>query len=185
MSISLSNTKDFKRVFTKYYPLLCFYVNSIINSEIDADDIVEDLFIKLWEQKITFNGEDNCKYYLYKSAKNLSINFLKQKQRTIEKHDQAYSLADLIEKDHSHALIKAEFLSQIISEIEKLPPQESKILLLTLKNGMGVTEIADLLGLSVQTVKNSKYRATQKMKQRLMDQNKFSLWIYLVVLYGL
>lgn len=121
MPIYLSNLEDFKFIFNKYYPLLCYYVKSLIKSEMDADDIVEELFVKLWEQKKTFKCEDSCKYYLYKSARNLSLNFLKEKQRIFKKHDQAIKSADMQIKDHSHTLIRTEVLNQIINEIEKLP----------------------------------------------------------------
>lgn len=184
MKIYLNNKEVFKEVFEKNYPLICFYVRTILSSEEEAEDIVGELFISLWQQEKVFKNADHLRFFLYKAARNATLNYIKAHKSRVSKHQRAYELSEKTTPDASHALIRAEVMNEILTEIEKLPPQESKILLLTFKNGLGVQQIAEELGLSLQTVKNCKYRATNKLKIRFMGHHHFLIALSIFTLFS-
>ena len=114
INLQLSDKTVFKQVFERYYPLLCLYVQSILQSEEDAEDVVEELFIALWLQKRSFQDQDSLRFYLYRLAKNATLNYLKATSRRLTKHEKAYNESDKISLDHSHAFIKAEVTNDIL-----------------------------------------------------------------------
>lgn len=173
----------FSKVFRDYYPSLCLLVSHIVKSDEDAEDVVEDLFASLWQMGKSFTDADHLRYFLYRSAKNAALNHIKQKKAMLSNHEAATLDMETIALDCSHAIIRAEVMHQVYLEISQLPTQESKVLSMTLLGGLGVQQIADELGLSLQTVKNCKSRAVAKLRTRFANQAKLTMFLYLFHLF--
>src|SRR5688572_8982050 len=85
LSIAALNKGDehaFSNAFLAYYSALCFFSKGITGDSEAAEDIVEDLFLKLWKRREQFESEQHLKSFLYRSVKNASLNFLKLAQRS-------------------------------------------------------------------------------------------------------
>ncbi|MBE9668140.1 MULTISPECIES: RNA polymerase sigma factor [Mucilaginibacter] len=165
---------SFEIIFRKFYPSLCFFAERITGSHDDAEDVIEELFVKLWNKQLQFETEQHLKAYLYRSAKNACLDFLKVSERsdmrnTFFAEERGYS-----EDAYLNEIIRAEIISEVYHAIESLSPQCSKIITMSYLDGKSNQEIADELNLSVQTVKNQKGRGLAMLKQRLPN-DKFQL----------
>jgi RNA polymerase sigma-70 factor (ECF subfamily) len=72
--------KEYKKTFDSLYTLLCLFANKYLNDIEASKDIVQVVFIKIWEDNIEFRSEENIKSYLYTSVKNKSLDYIKSKR---------------------------------------------------------------------------------------------------------
>jgi RNA polymerase sigma-70 factor, ECF subfamily len=75
--IKKGNIKAFETLFHRYYGNLCLFASKLINNNEAAEEIVQDLFVKLWEKKEQISIESSIKNYLFRSVKNHCLNFIK------------------------------------------------------------------------------------------------------------
>lgn len=160
--------KDFEEVFNAYYAPLCFYSQRFLSIK-EAEDEVSGLFVKLWSKKMIFNDVDHLQAFLYSSMKNACIDNLKTSQRSSSR-DQLFT-DSFGSEDNSlwQNLIRTEVWAEIFREINQLPSQCGKIIKMGYIDDLSNEEIADSLGISIQTVKNHKYRGLKTLKNKLSD----------------
>ena len=165
------NQRSFSSIFNTYYASLCFFAERMILDKQEAEDIVEETFVKLWRLHANFETMQNIKAFLYITTKNACLNYIKQSDRTNKQQsDLQYMLAQ--QEDHVlNSLTKAEVLREVHAAIESLPPQCRKIVRLSFLEGLKNQEIADRLNLSINTVKNQKMRAISLLKIKLLSTN--------------
>lgn len=164
---TLSNRYLIKDYFEEWYPGLVVFAQQFIQSRHEAEDIVQNAFIKLFQN---FGKEKNvfaAKGYLYKIIRNECINILKH-EAVKRKHGQQ-AISELIsEQYYLNKVIEEETYSTISSAIKSLPDQCRKILTLSM-NGLKNDEIAEDLSISINTVKSQKKRAYKRLKEQLRD----------------
>lgn len=159
----------------EYYKPLCLFADRLIKDHAAAEDIVGDTFIKLWNRKTDFETVQNIKAFLYITVRNAGLNFLKQaKRESLSKKQLAY-IAGEQEEYVLNEMIRSEVLREIMREIEKLPEQCGKVFKLGYIEGLKNQEIANLMKISVHTVKNQKARAVQLLKIKLRDRDLMAL----------
>jgi RNA polymerase sigma-70 factor (family 1) len=160
----------------QFYAPLCIFASRMVTDRQAAEDIAGESFIKLWNKREDFETLQNIKAFLYISTRNACLNYLKQaKRESLSKKQLAYlneERSEFVLND----IVRAEVLQEIMREIEKLPEQCGKVLKLGYLQGMKNQEIADLLHISVHTVKNQKARAIQLLKIRLRDRDLMALF---------
>lgn len=161
--------KEYKNVFNKQYSTLCLFSNKYVNNLDTSKDIVQELFIKIWEDKIEFQNEFAIKSYLYTAVKNKSIDYLKSKQF---QSTQSIQLQDIEELEGEPFFLREVLISETSNIIEKsintLPNKCAQIIKLSLQ-GLSNSEIADELGLSLNTIKTQKKIAYKRLKPLLKD----------------
>ncbi|WKK59251.1 RNA polymerase sigma factor [Sphingobacterium sp. BN32] len=158
------NEAAFSRIYDQYYIPLSIYALKYV-SEVDAQDVLADLFISLWQRRCDFGNLDDVKSYLYVSVKNRCINVLKRTSvRTEHQSKLLIELETLQSSQNEMELMHAELINQIWLEIESLPPKMREVFLLTYRDGIKPASIAQRLQLSVQTVRNQKHSALQRLR---------------------
>jgi RNA polymerase sigma-70 factor (family 1) len=162
-----------------YYSPLCLFAGRLLKDSAAAEDIVGESFIKLWNKRSDFESIQNVKAFLYITVRNASLNYLKQKKRATLSQKQLAYLWGENEEYVLNEMIRAEVLQVVMQEIENLPEQCKKVLKLGYLEGLKNQEIADLLHISVHTVKNQKARAIQLLKIKLRDRDMMAvLFLY-------
>lgn len=164
----------YKILFNEFYPALVQFAFSFINNEEAAKDIVQEIFIRIWEKRIKFENELLLRKYLYLSTQNKCFTYLRD--RKVQHYHKQQIIDNYQEQEESniiHSLIKEEVYRQLLSSVEQLPPQCKKICLLTL-DGKKPSEIAKELDLNVETVKKQKKIALKRL------QDKFRILILLL-----
>ena len=163
----------YKILFNEFYPALVQFAFSFINNEDAAKDIVQEIFIRIWEKRIKFENELLLRKYLYLSTQNKCFTYLRD--RKVQHYHKQQIIDNYQEQEEPNiinSLIKEEVYRQLLSSIEQLPPQCKKNCLLTL-DGKKPSEIAKELELNVETVKKQKKIALKRL------QDKFRILILL------
>jgi RNA polymerase sigma-70 factor (ECF subfamily) len=164
--IKSGDKQAFRLLFDEYYSPLCLYANSIVNDLALSQDIVSDCFVKIWERKETININSSIKNYLLLSVRNNIYSYLRSPE------SRKAAIDSIIEKLENmpieeYNLEKEETILQVLKLIEELPEQRKKILEMAAFNGMSYKEIAENLGISVNTVKTQMSRAYLFLRERL------------------
>ncbi|ETZ22427.1 RNA polymerase sigma-70 factor [Pedobacter sp. V48] len=167
----------YAQLFNLYYAGLCGFAERIIGDG-HAEDIVEDVFLKLWEGGTRFESELHLKAFLYRSVKNGCLNLVKMSGRAQNRNQIFY--AERVEQETSvlHEITRAEVIRELYLAVDELPPQARRIIKLTYLDGKTNQEAADDMGLSIQTIKNQKMRGLSILKKKLPG-DKFTLLILL------
>lgn len=171
----IKSEPEFKFLFDEYYTSLFYYANRIVKNSEVADDITQEVFISLWDKKSDFKFH-SIAGFLYTSVRFKCMNYLRTENKRSQKHVEM-SVVDRIQVDDRLCLIEEDMIRQIKKEINSMPEQRRKVFELHV-TGYGQQEIADELGISVNTVKTHKLKARQYLKEQLKD----SLYI-LFILY--
>lgn len=162
-------------LFTKYYKPLVLWSDTFLNNIPQAEDLVQDFFIKLWEKELcTTLLPESLKSYLYTAIKNHSLNH-------IVKHDplkKAYNVKEIEQKWDEYDNLNEEILQKIETVIEKLPPRSREVIKRVYQKGMSYREVAEELGVSIATVKTLLVNSLKKIREETLDLNRLFLLLF-------
>jgi RNA polymerase sigma-70 factor (ECF subfamily) len=154
----------YKELFTSFYPALIQFVSGIIKSRQTAEEIVSDLFLKIWEKRKTLEEIQNLRVYCFVAARHLSINQLEKQKR--QKHadiDDYKTLLFHSAPDPEECMISAEMLRLIHDVVEELPPRCKLSFKLVKEHGFKYREAAEILQVSEKTIENQLAIALKKI----------------------
>ena len=156
--------KAYKELFTSLYSPLLLFAKSMVKSKESAEEIVSDVFIRIWEKRRDLEKIDNLKVYLYVSTRNTALNYLShQKRNSTNSLDEFHAEFTSIYFDPEQLMITADMLALIRKSIDQLPPKCKIIFKLVKEDGLKYKEVAEILNLSVKTVENQVAIALQKI----------------------
>lgn len=165
--LETGNRQAFDLIFTRFYPGLCYFAERFTEDATNAEDIVEDNFLKLWNKPQRFESEVHLKAFLYRSVKNACLDFLKMDVRFNSRNTQYFIDHGDTEESYLHEIIRAEVVRELHDAIRMLPTQAGRIIAMSYLEGLSNQEIAEKLELSVQTVKNQKTRGLSILRKYL------------------
>ena len=167
MNINIEKTKrlnQYNELYNSLYTSLCLFSNKYIDNLEKAKDIVQEVFIKFWNDKITLQDEVGFKSYLYVCVKNKSIDYLKSSEY---KRTQNVESLDFMNLESDSYFEKEFFMEEVSSAIDKgletLPLKCRKVVELSM-NGYKNNQISEELGISINTVKTQKKIAYNKLR---------------------
>lgn len=153
----------FEKILQRYYTTLCAFSNHIVKDKENAEDIVQELFVKMWTQRNQLENIESIKDYLFTCTRNHSLTFLRNQKRR-ENHLKQIPRE---EEDHTSAyLIEEETNRLLLESVALLPPRSAEVISLGLQ-GMKQEKIAQQMNISINTVKSLKYEAIQKLRDIL------------------
>ncbi|MCK5137377.1 MAG: RNA polymerase sigma-70 factor [Bacteroidales bacterium] len=158
---------ELEKVFHQYYSPLCNYASKIVADDFMAEDIVQNLFIQLWENN-KLRDAKNIEHFLLRAVKYRCIDYLRTKKAKNEVsfesiHDKRITSENEITEEDIEPLF--------YYFTAKLPTKTREVFLLSRKSGLLYKEIAIEMGISVKTVENQMGRALRIMKEQLTGQN--------------
>lgn len=153
------NTQDLKMLFDEHYAPMMQIAIFLMNDPATAEDIVQEVFINLWEKRDTLGNIFNIRSYLLSSVRNRCINRISQ-QKVIEKYQEEY----LKQTDSEHESTE-EFIFHIYRLLEKLPTKRRIVLELSILDSKSYQEIAQLQNISINTVKDHIKKAYAFLRQ--------------------
>jgi RNA polymerase sigma-70 factor (family 1) len=157
--------KAFREVFENYFNALSAFGYKYIPDQFLVEDMVQEVFISFWEKRQDFHHINALKSFLYTSVRNKCLNQLKH-QAVLKKHEPALVYELESDQHFTGHVIEEETFNQLFTEIKNLPGSAQEIMILSL-NGLKNQEIADELGISINTVKTQKKIAYSKLKEKL------------------
>jgi len=163
------NLITFENVFRKYYAPLCIYASKYIKDLDVAEEVVQELFYKLWEKRDKLNINVSLKSYLYRSVYNGCLQYLNH--RTIEiKYEDYYRKHNKEYNNDASESVRMQELNDIINNtINSLPERCRKIFLLNRYEGLKYREIAEKLSLSVKTIEANMGKALKLLRRNLKN----------------
>ena len=179
MAIRQGNERVFETIFRKHYQSLCNYACGILKDMDYAEEVVQSIFLKFWEQREGIEINVSLKSYLYRAVHNTCLNRLKH-LKIQEVHKQY--VGNYYEENYDSAtelMDKIELESRISDALQKLPEQCRLIFKMSRFEELKYQEIADRLGLSIKTIENQIGKALRIMRTELADYLPVILFILL------
>lgn len=174
----------FKYFFDKYYDELCNFVNIYLHNNDLAEEVVQDIFVYLWENKTKIKIQTSLKSYLYSASKYQSLNRLRNQKRKI-------SLQEMISDESLNSLgietdsfSNTEDLKKILEDaFLQLPEKCRQIFILSKQNELTNKEIAERLGISIKTVENQMTIALKKLRAYLTPYREKIFLFFLLTFF--
>ena len=152
--IAAGDQAAFRQVYAYFYKRLYQFAMAIVKTRESAEEIVEDVFVRIWQQKETLPAIRNLRVYLYTATKNTSLNYLSKKAREsiAEPFDHIHIELGGSDITPEQILITAEMYQKVQKAVEALPPRCKMIFKLVREDGLRYKEIAEILNISVNTI---------------------------------
>ena len=144
----------FTQLYLHFGKKLIHFSISLVRSKEIAEELVEDVFVKLWANRGHITEIENLTVYLYVAVKNKSLNALSQKAKELvaASFDYLDTTVDEFAADPYDLMITAEMMSRMHHAIESLPPRCKMIFKLIREDGLRYKEVGDILNISVNTI---------------------------------
>jgi len=160
---------SFEVLYQKYAPKLFGFSRKYLNSDIESEEIVQEVFIRIWEKKENIDEDQSFSSYIFQAAKHRIFNGFRKKV-----NEQAYLDFLILSDNSSSSFTEMEVEYREIKEkaelaISAMPPKRQEIFRLSREQGLKNKEIADKLQISIKTVENQMGQALKFLRNELSD----------------
>ena len=173
---------SFRLLFDNYQNDLYRYVKSLVKIEAQAEEIVQDVFLKVWLRKHTLDPKLSFKSFIFTIARNLAFNFLKKAANDRELMNQVFYESQKSYRPSDINLTEAEYKNLGVRAVNSLPPRCQLVYKMSRDQGKTYEEISSELGISVNTVKNQMTKALGDIREFLSLHG--DIVFILLVLWG-
>nr|WP_185154620.1 RNA polymerase sigma-70 factor [Dysgonomonas sp. 511] len=175
----MTDKETHEHLFKTWYEPLCKYAYSMLKDQFEAEDVVQKVFLKLWDDRHNTNITTSVKSYLYMAVHNISLNRIKQ-LKIQQKHNQQFALEGQAEHNEVYeGVVEKELDYKIKLAIAQLPPKCREVFELSRFEMLSYKEIARQLEISPNTVENQIAKALKLLRENLRE------FISVIVLYYL
>lgn len=174
----------FDYFFHLYFPLMVTFSRRFVADSVLAEEIVQDVFYKVWERRGSFADVQALKAFLYISTKNASFNEISKIQNRHKHQDNYAAEKETTDECVLQEIVRTEVYHSLSAAIRTLPEQCQRIIQLLFEEDKKPKEIAEELGISVSTVNSQKARGLLLLKQRLKRKDLDLLLVMLTLYFG-
>lgn len=164
--ITFGDEAAFREVVFRYSPILMPFLINITKTRYSAEEIMQEVFLKLWENRSTLKV-DNLGGWLHRVASNLAYNYLKRKALDHRLLSSLKSQSSNYISEIEQQIDSKEHQQLVYKAVEQLPNQQRKVYQLSLQEGKSRKEIADSMSISPNTVKNHQVKALKFIRNFL------------------
>ncbi len=161
-----SDQRGMEILFGEYFEMLCFRSIRIVKYREIAEDLVQDLFLEIWNKRETLNITSNIKSYLFRSIVNRSLNWIRSNKQILEEVDESVTQRS-DNYNASHDLQKNELEDYITKCIDELPEKCRLTFILSRFEELSYKEIAEKLDVSIKTVENQICKALKLLRSKM------------------
>lgn len=158
----------FQQIFKLFYTGLLQFSTSIVKTREVAEEIVEDVFVKLWNKRGEINQIDNLRVYLYVAVKHQALNYISREgsKTFVELNNLDIVCAELVPSPED-LMVASEMLQAVNKAIYELPPKCRIVYKLVKEDGLKYKDVAEILNISPRTVENHIALALKKIASAL------------------
>jgi RNA polymerase sigma-70 factor (ECF subfamily) len=176
--IKTGDKDAYQKLFEKYAPRIYRFAFSYLKNKPDAEELVQNVFLKIWEKRNLLDSSQNIKAFVFKVAVNTIYDFIRKKNMEYAFEDYARLNYSPGEDSTWHSIIFEEMQQNLRQLVSQLPEQQQKIFQLSKLDGLSNDEIARQLNLSKRTVENHLYRALAFLKKHFTSETLFALLFF-------
>lgn len=166
--IRTGDENAFEMMFRAYYPRLCRFAAEYVHSEGRARDLVQDIFLRIWERRAKWQIRDSLKAYLYQAVRNRALNHVRRRDAMDEMKNGLEYVTDDFQPRMAEDAVHAGTLSQELERaISQLPERRRMAFLLHRRHGLTYKEIARVMDVTRKTVENQIGRALKSLREKL------------------
>lgn len=173
----------FADIYRKHYSELCIYALRFIKDEDEAEEIVQEIIFKLWEQRDQLDAVNSLRSYLYRSVHNRCLNYIKHQLHKTKYSDKAYLEMKKLELESAEDYNNKELEEKVHTAIGNLPDRCKEVFQLSRFEGKKNKEISEQLGISVKAVEANITRALTSLRESLDKYLKLELVILLTAFF--
>ena len=172
--IKKGDEKAFEKLFHSHYSHLCLFAEHFVRNHAEAEEIAQDIFVWLWENRTRVTIATSVKNYLFRSVKNRCLNFLQHKKIETRYAEKLLAEAEQSTPDDAN-FIESGLLSKIEESISSMPDKRQEIFRLSREEGLKYREIAQKMNISVKTVETHMGLAIKTLRKKLQQFTSFIL----------
>lgn len=164
--IQQGDIRAYELLFKAHYQALCNFANTYLNNIAESEDLVQEVFVKIWDKRHDLDITSSIKAYLFQAVKNACFNHIKH-QKVKNKHKE-HLIHQSDSSIDSNDQLETKQLSILIEEaIEKMPEKRREIFYLSRHEGLKYQEIAEKLNISIKTVETQMGLALKHLRNEL------------------
>lgn len=168
--IRQGDKQEFEKLFRSSYVSLVRYARTILKDHDTAEEIVQDLFFRLWQDRGNLAIESSLNGYLFRSVHNRSLHFIEHK-KVVDRHaGEIAASADQTAEPVTEAIYYSELQSKVARVLERLPERCRIIFRMSRFEGLKYNEIAEKLSVSLKTVEANMGKALKEFRKALAEQ---------------
>lgn len=175
--IAAGDPAAFRQLYASFYRRLFQFALAIVKTKELSEEVVEDVFIRVWQQRDRITEIQNIRVYLYTATKNTALNYLSRMAREsiTEPFDHIHVELNDSAVDPEQLLITSEMYRKMQQAVEALPPRCKMIFKLVREDGLRYREIAEVLNISVNTIDVQMSIAVKRLAAALETELGFPL----------
>lgn len=162
-------------IYDMHFHSIWHYARGLMKDDGRAEDIVMEAFLKAWERREGFKELKGLINFLFIVTRNTSLNFIRERNRRKEVNLDIGYLSDETSLEMDTELVRAELCQLAFLEAEQFPKQMKKAFMLIFREGLSLPEVAEQMGVSVNTVKTHRAFALKSLRL-ILAKHSFSLF---------
>jgi RNA polymerase sigma-70 factor (ECF subfamily) len=163
----------YSAVYNRYYDEILYFTHKLTSSKEEAEDITVEIFLKLFKIHERFTNEPNIKAFLYITARNNCLNYLRMvRQRKTDRKDfsdSEHGANEIEDLESQHAIIESLLIKEIYEAVEELPDKCKQVFKMIYIEGLETDVIAHQLSISTSTVRSQKRHALELLRIHFSD----------------
>lgn len=166
--VNLKKKDGYKYLYDSFFPSLCRFSYRITKNISESEDLIQELFVRMWKSDVKFYSKRSLVAYLYLSAKNASLNALRNNKFGNKPENPELKQLNVASGDPSiqQIMVEEEVHRQVYMAIKALSPERRNIILMSME-GLTNSEIAKVIGVSINTVKTLKLKSYRTLRDSL------------------
>ncbi|QEC44217.1 RNA polymerase sigma-70 factor [Pseudobacter ginsenosidimutans] len=176
---------QFQQEFSHHYEPLCQYAFSFVKEIHAAEDIVQDIFVHVWEKKQSLVGNEGMRYYLFTAVRNNCLTWLQRNKRSVVTTLTGQEGLQTAPEEYRKEKTETDFHTLMQSALDKLPPKCREVFVLSRMSKLTYQEIADTQGISVKTVENQMGKALRILRNFIRERQAYLTVLLFSIFYSL
>jgi len=173
--------QSFQQAFRQHYAPLCQYAFTLVREEEACEDIVQEIFLRVWEKKQDLIGTEALRYYLYTATRNNCLTYLEKSRKSVvtrlSGQEVAEEPASLREKEKP----APDFDTLLNEALELLPPKCREVFVLSRVSKLTYQQIAETLDISIKTVENQMGKALKILRGFIRGKQAYTISLILFI----
>jgi RNA polymerase sigma-70 factor (family 1) len=170
VSLISGDWKAFGQLYHTYKPMLTAFTNRYIKDKDETEEIIQDVFLRIWEQRENIDVNLSFKSYLFTITKNKITDYFRKTKLTLLYQNYVQHFIELVQETDNYPYSGKEVNDALYGAIKKLPEKRKIIFLLSKKFNLSRHEIAEFMGISENTVKNQLLEAMHFLREHLKNE---------------